>query len=163
VAASWNVASLGVFRFLSNFGLGGEVPVTLTLGSEFSPGRIRGRMAANILTAFPVGLVVAALLSLAIIPNWGWRALFVVGVVPAVLLFFVRRYMPESVRYLLSKGRVAEAEQTVIHIEQQALGRALSPAEVKAIPNVHPEVGVQPKVTVVELLAPDITQLGTTA
>ena len=41
VAASWNVASLGVFRFLSNFGLGGEVPVTLTLGSEFSPGRIR--------------------------------------------------------------------------------------------------------------------------
>jgi MFS transporter, putative metabolite:H+ symporter len=163
VAASWNVASLGVFRFLSNFGLGGEVPVTLTLGSEFSPGRIRGRMAANILTAFPVGLVVAALLSLAIIPNWGWRALFVVGVVPAVLLFFVRRYMPESVRYLLSKGRVAEAEQTVIHIEQQALGRALSPAEVKAIPNVHPEVGVQSKVTVVELLAPDITQLGTTA
>jgi len=154
VAASWNVASLGAFRFLSNFGLGGEVPVTLTLGSEFSPGRIRGRMAANILTAFPVGLVVAALLSLAIIPTWGWRALFVVGVVPAALLFFVRRYMPESVRYLLSKGRVAEAEQTVIHIEQQALGRALSPAEVKAIPNVHPEVGVQSKVTVVELLAP---------
>ena len=42
VAASWNVASLGAFRFLSNFGLGGEVPVTLTLTAEFSPGRIRG-------------------------------------------------------------------------------------------------------------------------
>jgi MFS transporter, putative metabolite:H+ symporter len=154
VAASWNVVSLGAFRFLSNFGLGGEVPVTLTLGSEFSPGRIRGRMAANILTAFPVGLVVAALLSLAIIPHWGWRALFVVGVVPALLLFFVRRYMPESVRYLLSRGRVAEAEQTVDHIERQALGRTLSPAEVKAIPDLHPEVGVRPKVTVVELLAP---------
>ncbi len=129
VAASWNVASLGVFRFLSNFGLGGEVPVTLTLASEFSPGRIRGRMAGNIMAAFPVGLVVAAALSLAIIPNFGWRALFVVGIVPAALLFFVRRYMPESVRYLLSKGRVSQAEDTVAEIERQAFGRTASAAK----------------------------------
>jgi putative MFS transporter len=106
-----------VFRFLSNFGLGGEVPVTATLGAEFSPGRIRGAMAGNLLTAFPVGLIVAAALSLTILPTFGWRALFAVGIVPAVLLFFVRRYMPESVRYLLSKGHVAEAEQTVAQIE----------------------------------------------
>jgi putative MFS transporter len=126
VAASWNVASLAVSRFLSNFGLGGEVPVTSTLASEFSPGRIRGSMAGNIMAAFPVGLIVAAALSLAIIPTLGWRALFVVGVVPALLLFFVRRYMPESVRYLLSKGRVAEAEKTVVEIEHRALGRPLT-------------------------------------
>src|SRR5262252_10726580 len=121
VAASWNVASLAAFRFLSNFGLGGEVPVTSTLASEFSPGRIRGSMTGNIMAAFPVGLIVAAVLSLSIIPTLGWRALFAVGVVPAVLLFFVRRYMPESVRYLLSKGRVSEAEQSVAQIEQVAL------------------------------------------
>src|SRR5215471_857285 len=60
VATSWNVASLAVFRFLSNFGLGGEVPVTSTLASEFSPGRIRGSMTGNIMAAFPVGLIVAA-------------------------------------------------------------------------------------------------------
>ena len=152
VAVSWNVLSLSIFRFLSNFGLGGEVPVTATLASEFSPSRIRGRMAGNILAAFPVGLVVAALLSLAIIPNFGWRGLCVVGVVPAVLLFFVRRYMPESVRYLLSKGRIAEAEQTVAHIEQQALGRALSADEIKALP-IKPEVAVSTGVTVFELLS----------
>jgi MFS transporter, putative metabolite:H+ symporter len=152
VAISWNVLSLSIFRFLSNFGLGGEVPVTATLASEFSPSRIRGRMAGNILAAFPVGLVVAALLSLAIIPTFGWRGLFVVGVVPAVLLFFVRRYMPESVRYLLSKGRIAEAEQTVAHIEQQALGRALSAEEIKALP-IKPEVAVSTGVTVFELLS----------
>jgi MFS transporter, putative metabolite:H+ symporter len=153
VATSWNVLSLSIFRFLSNFGLGGEVPMTLTLASEFSPGRIRGRMAGNIMAAFPVGLVVAAALSLAIIPNFGWRALFVVGIVPAVLLFFVRRYMPESVRYLLSKGRVQEAEATVDEIERQAFGRTA--ADVKPIPDVKPEVGVEPRVTVLELLAPD--------
>jgi putative MFS transporter len=154
VAASWNVVSLSVFRFLSNFGLGGEVPVTLTLASEYSPGRIRGALTGNIMAAFPVGLVVAALLSLLIIPNWGWRGLFVVGVVPALLLFFVRRHMPESVRYLLSKGKIAEAEATVAAIERKALGRALSPDEVKAIPNLRPEVNVETKVTVFELPAP---------
>jgi MFS transporter, putative metabolite:H+ symporter len=155
VAASWNMVSLVVFRFLSNFGLGGEVPVTLTLASEFSPARIRGSMAGNVLAAFPLGLVVAALLSLAIIPNFGWRALFIVGFVPAVLLFFVRRYMPESVRFSLSKGRVAEAEQTVAHIEKQALGRALSAEELRQLAqSVKPEVDVRTGVTVAQLLAP---------
>jgi putative MFS transporter len=120
VAASWNVLVLAVFRFLSNFGLGGEVPVTLTLAAEFSPGRIRGRMTGTMMAAFPVGLVVAAALSLAIVPTLGWRALFVVGVVPAVLLFFVRRYMPESVRYQLSRGEVVAAERAVAEIERQA-------------------------------------------
>src|SRR5215475_815271 len=150
-AVSWNVASLVVFRVLSNFGLGGEVPVTATLAAEFSPGRIRGSMAGNILAAFPVGLIVAAGLSLSIIPTLGWRALFAVGVVPAVLLFFVRRYMPESVRYLLSKGRVSEAEQSVAQIEQVALGRPLTAEELKSAAQVKPEVAVPTRITVLEL------------
>ncbi len=154
IAASWSILSLSVFRFLSNFGLGGEVPVTSTLGSEFSPGRLRGRMTGGIMAAFPLGLAVAALLSLLIIPNFGWRTLFAVGVVPALLLLFVRRFMPESVRYLLSKGRVAEAEKTVAAIEHQALGRNLTDAEISALPKLPVEALVDTKVTVAELLAP---------
>src|SRR5499433_1061235 len=80
VAASWNVLSLSVFRFLSNFGLGGEVPVALTLASEYSPSRIRGRMAGSMMAAFPLGLALAALLALFIIPEYGWRAVFIIGV-----------------------------------------------------------------------------------
>jgi putative MFS transporter len=94
-------------------------------------------------------------LSLLIIPNFGWRTLFAVGVVPALLLLFVRRYMPESVRYLLSKGRVAEAESSVAKIELQALGRNLSDAEIKALPKLPLEAVVEAKVTIAELLAPD--------
>ncbi|HUC48522.1 MAG TPA: MFS transporter [Xanthobacteraceae bacterium] len=154
VATSWNVLSLSVFRFLSNFGLGGEVPVTLTLSAEYSPGRIRGAMSGNIMAAFPVGLVLAAALSLLIIPHWGWRALFVVGVIPALLLFFVRRYMPESARFLLSKGRIAEAESIVAGIEQEAIGRALTADEIKSLSNVRADVAAPGKVTVFELLAP---------
>jgi putative MFS transporter len=154
IAASWSILSLSVFRFLSNFGLGGEVPVTSTLGSEFSPGRLRGGMTGGIMAAFPLGLAVAALLSLLIIPNFGWRTLFAVGVIPALLLLFVRRFMPESVRYLLSKGRIAEAEKTVATIEHQALGRNLTDAEISALPKLPVEALVDTKVTVAELLAP---------
>src|ERR1700710_66024 len=154
VAASWNIVSLSIFRFLSNFGLGGEVPVTSTLGSEFSPGRLRGSMTGGIMSAFPVGLALAALMSLLIIPNFGWRTLFVVGVVPALLLFFVRRFIPESVRFLLSKNRLREAEATVDQIELEALGRNLSPAEIAALPKLPHEEVVETKVTVAELLAP---------
>src|SRR5215831_4420107 len=54
VATSWNVLSLAVFRFISNFGLGGEVPVAVALVSEYSPSRIRGRMTGSMLAAFPM-------------------------------------------------------------------------------------------------------------
>jgi MFS transporter, putative metabolite:H+ symporter len=154
IAMSWNVVSLSAFRFMSNFGLGGEVPVTSTLGSEFSPGRLRGSMTGGIMSAFPVGLAVAALMSLLIIPNFGWRTLFAVGVIPALLLLFARRYMPESVRFLLSKGRVSEAEATVAKIEYQALGRNLTAEEIAAIPKLPLEELVETKVTVAELLSP---------
>lgn len=81
---------------------------------------------------------------------------FLVGVVPAVLLFFVRRYMPESVRYLLSKGkgRVDEAEKTVEEIERQARGRSPSPEDIKTLANIRPEVGIETKDTAFELFAP---------
>jgi MFS transporter, putative metabolite:H+ symporter len=153
VAASWNMASLIVARFISNFGLGGEVPVAITIVAEFMPSRIRGRATGTMMAAFPLGLVVAAALSLAIVPTLGWRALFAVGVVPAVLLYFVRRHMPESVRYLLSKGRHVEAERIVAEIEHSALGRAApapAPAEVAAAATDPVSHGV----TVFQLLAP---------
>jgi MFS transporter, putative metabolite:H+ symporter len=152
VAASWNVLSLAVFRFLSNFGLGGEVPVALTVVSEFSPARIRGRMTGSAMAAFPCGLALAALVSLYLIPTYGWRAIFIAGMVPAVLLFFVRIYMPESVRYLISRGRIDEAERTVAEIEKKAAeGGPLPPVPAAVAAPVNEERGV----TVGQLLTKD--------
>ncbi|HEY1542154.1 MAG TPA: MFS transporter [Xanthobacteraceae bacterium] len=151
VGASWSVLSLAVFRFISNFGLGGEVPVAVALTSEFAPGRIRGRMSGGMAVGFPTGLAVAALVAYFIMPIWGWRAVFVVGVVPALLLFFVRLVMPESVRYLISRGRIAEAEATVAAIEREALAGQPVPAAA-----VDAAFGVEERgVTVFELLTPE--------
>ena len=85
-------------------------------------------MTGSMMAAFPLGLALAALLAYFIIPTYGWRTVFIIGVVPAVLLFFVRIVMPESVRYLISRGRLAEAEKTVAEIEAKASGGAPLPA-----------------------------------
>jgi putative MFS transporter len=152
IAASWSLASLAVFRFLANFGLGGEVPVASTLSSEFMPNKIRGRATGTMMAAFPAGLVLAAGLALAILPSYGWRTLFAIGVVPAVVLFFVRRNVPESVRYLLSKGRLAEAEKTVSEIERQAGSASVSPAQAGAELEPVRQVKATSRVTVFELM-----------
>jgi putative MFS transporter len=150
-ATSWDLLSLGVFRFISNFGLGGTIPVALTITAEFMPSRIRGRVSSTVLAAFPLGLALAAGLSLALIPQFGWRVLFAVGIVPALLLLFVRRYMPESVRYLISRGHLNQAEKTVQEIERKALGQTGEHAPGLSI---QPEVGIAQGVTVFELFAP---------
>ena len=151
VAASWNVLSLAAFRFISNFGLGGTVPVALTITSEFSPGRLRGRMAGGMAVGFPTGLALAAAISYFVMPVYGWRTVFVIGVAPALLLFFVSIVMPESVRYLLSRGRIQEAEATVAGIEAKALADAPAPAAPVAA-----AVGAEQRgVTVFELLTPE--------
>ena len=149
-AGAWNMTSLVTARFLANFGLGGEVPVASTLVAEFMPARIRGAATGSMMTAFPVGLVVAAGLSLAIIPNFGWRWLFVVGVLPALILFFVRRNVPESVRYLASKGRLQEAEQTVSYIEASALDAKLAPVSAAPAAGTIARSGI----TIAQLLEP---------
>src|SRR3954468_8134391 len=68
VGASWNVLSLGVFRLLSNFGLGGAVPVPPPPAAEHSPARTPGLMPASMMAAFPVGLALAAVISVWLIP-----------------------------------------------------------------------------------------------
>ena len=152
VGTAQSILSLSIYRFLSNFGLGGEVPVALTLTSEYSPSRIRGRMTGTMMAAFPVGLALAALVSLWLLPTYGWRAIFIAGIVPAMLLFFVRMVMPESVRYLLSRGRIEEAERTVAKIEQEAAKEGPLPP---VVPVAATPVVEQRGVTVFELLTPE--------
>ena len=121
-AFSWSVASLLVFRFLIGFGLGAELPVASTLISEFSPARIRGRVVVLLEAFWAVGWILAALIGTYVIPRSddGWRWAFAIGALPALYSAVVRGALPESVRFLESKGRGAEAEAVVRRFEAQA-------------------------------------------
>ena len=118
-AMSWDYTSLLIFRFLVGFGLGGELPVAATLVSEYAPAQVRGKFIVLLESFWALGWIVAACIAYFFIPVYGWRMAFWLGAAPAVYVFLIRLHMPESVRFLLSKGRIQEARAIVVDLEQR--------------------------------------------
>jgi putative MFS transporter len=108
-AAAFSVGFLLLIRFVTGFGLGGAIPVDASILAEFSPARIRGYAGGILPLAFPVGTFLASWVALMIVPHFGWRMLFLVGVLPALLVVWMRRNVPESPRWLANRGRFAES------------------------------------------------------
>ncbi len=119
-ALAFNAFSLGLVRFLAGIGMGGELPVASTLVSEYAPARLRGRMIVILESFWAYGSVLAALIGYLLIPAFGWQVAFLVGAIPALYVFILRRAMPESPRFLLNSGRVAEAEAVMQQMEASA-------------------------------------------
>jgi len=109
-----------VLRFLTGFGLGGELPAASTLVSEFSPKKIRGRNVIILESFWAWGWILAALVAFLLIPVYGWRIAFVIGGIPALFAAVLRYQVPESPRYLERAGRIDEAEALVSVMESQA-------------------------------------------
>jgi len=117
---AWNYGSLLFFRFLVGFGLGGQLPVAVTLVGEFSPAKYRGRFLVLLESFWAVGWLLAAVIAYLVIPTYGWSIAFFLGALPALYVGYLWRFVPESPRYLESHGRQAEAAGIVARIETQA-------------------------------------------
>lgn len=115
-----NYAMLLVLRFLTGFGLGGELPAASTLVSEYSPTRIRGRNVIILESFWAWGWIVAALVAYLLIPVYGWRMAFFIGGIPALFAAYLRKAVPESPRYLESVGKITEADDLICKMEKQA-------------------------------------------
>jgi putative MFS transporter len=109
-----------IFRFFQGIGTGGEVPVASAYINEFIGAKKRGRFFLLYELIFPIGLLFAGLAGYFLVPLYGWRALFIVGLVPAVLMIPMRIFMPESPRWLASKGRIEKADKVVSMLEREA-------------------------------------------
>lgn len=117
---SWNLMSLLVFRFIVGFGLGGQLPVAVTLVSEFSPVKHRGKFLVLLESFWALGWLLASVISYMIIPKFGWPLAFFIGFLPALYILYLWKAIPESPRYLQSKGRLEEAEAIVVRIERES-------------------------------------------
>lgn len=117
---SVNFTMLLILRFITGFGLGGELPAASTLVSEYSPTRIRGRNVIILESFWAWGWIVAALIAYLLIPVYGWRMAFFVGGVPALFAAYLRQAVPESPRFLESVGKIKEADDLVSKMEKQA-------------------------------------------
>src|ERR1700681_4235309 len=108
-----DVNTLLAIRFLTGLGLGGAMPNTIAMTSEFNPRRRRATMVMIMFCGFSVGAALGGLLAAALIPQFGWRSVFVVGgIAPLLLAPILALRLPESVRFLALTGhanqRVAE-------------------------------------------------------
>lgn len=112
-AFAWGPISLFIARFVTGTGLAGFIPVDSAMVSEMSPTRLRGRFASMLPVLFPVGSLAAAATALFFLDDIGWRGMFLVGVIPALIAFWARVSVPESPRWLASKGRGAEAAESL--------------------------------------------------
>jgi MFS family permease len=136
-ALSWDFASFAVFRFLTGAGIGGEYTAINSAIQELIPARLRGRTDLAINGSFWLGAALGAsgsiwLLDPAVLsPEIGWRLAFGTGAILGLFILFLRRFVPESPRWLMTHDRIAEAERVVTEIEGRvtaATGIALAPA-----------------------------------
>ena len=122
---AWSGASMMAFRFFQGIGTGGEVPVASAYISEFIGAEKRGRFFLLYEVIFPIGLMFAGMAGFFLVPIYGWKAMFAVGLVPSILTIPLRWFMPESPRWLASKNRIAEADAVIKILENDATRRGM--------------------------------------
>jgi MFS family permease len=132
---SWNLWSFALFRFLTGAGIGGEYTAINSTIQELVPARYRGWTDLVINGSFWVGAAMGAAGSIVLLDpamfsaDMGWRLAFLIGALLGLIIFTMRLWLPESPRWLITHGRVAEAQRIVGEIEAgfQARGHNLQP------------------------------------
>jgi putative MFS transporter len=121
-AVSTNVGELIAFRFISGLGIGAEIAAVTTYIGEMSPAPLRGRYTSWATTAAYAGFAVVPFVARGLVPTFasGWRILFAIGALGGLTILLMRRGLPPSPRWLVSHGRVEEAERVVESAEQTA-------------------------------------------
>ena len=110
-ATTQSVATFGLFRFFTGIGVGALVATVGALVAEFAPPGQRNRYNAIVYSGVPAGGVLAALTAIALGDSIGWRGLFWIGALPIVVLLpLAIRFLPESPKWLVARGRIADAE-----------------------------------------------------
>jgi putative MFS transporter len=122
-----------LLRFIIGIGLGAENVVGHSTLAEFIPPQVRGKWLGGMSVFVVTGLPAAGLLGTLIIPRFGWRAMFILGGLGALVVWYLRKALPESPRWLESVGRDAEANTILDGFEREAaVGRAPLPPPAPA-------------------------------
>jgi MFS transporter, putative metabolite:H+ symporter len=131
-------------RFIQGIGLGGEIPLMAAYLNEFAHAKGRGRFSLSTQVLFSVGLLAVAIVSVYVVPHWGWRWMFIIGAVPALVAIPMRSVLPESPRWLASQGRHDEADHALTRIETIAAndGKKVPPlpADLPMVVHAKPRI-----------------------
>jgi putative MFS transporter len=138
-AFAQDMPQLIVCRFVQGLGLGAEIVVGYSTLTEFVPPASRGRWLSFMAFLTVCGFPVTAILSYLIIPTWGWRPMFVIAGIGSLIVWYLRKNLPESPRWLEAQGRAAEAETLLQAIEKDVAataGALRAPAITAPVPQL---------------------------
>src|SRR5438105_8186969 len=128
-ALSWNVWSFALFRFVTGAGIGGEYTAINSTIQELVPARYRGWTDLVINGSFWIGAAMGAAGSIVLLdpavlaPDVGWRLAFLIGALLGLVIFVMRLWIPESPRWLMTHGRVEDANKVLDQIEREFRAR----------------------------------------
>jgi AAHS family 4-hydroxybenzoate transporter-like MFS transporter len=126
-----SITTLTVWRFLTGLGLGAATPIATTILSESSPSRRRSLLLNGMFCGFTLGAAAGGFGAAVIIPEFGWRAVFVVGaVVPLILAVISAIVLRESVRFMVTRGAPIEAVKAAL---KRVTGASLIPG-IRMVP-----------------------------
>jgi MFS transporter, putative metabolite:H+ symporter len=121
-AFAGNFATLITLRLIQGVGVGGEMPVAAVYINELSKARGRGRFFLLYELIFPVGLMMTGQIGAVLVPSLGWQVMFLIGGIPGLAITALLLRLPESPRWLIGKGRLADADSVIRKIEASAPG-----------------------------------------
>jgi putative MFS transporter len=123
-AFTGNFFQMFVCRIIQGIGVGGEMPVAATYINELSRAHGRGRFFLLYELIFPIGFLAAAVAGAQLVPVYGWNILFLIGTAPGLIITYLVSRLPESPRWLIRKGRYAEAEAIIRSLEASTSKRS---------------------------------------
>ena len=133
-AFAQDMSQLIVCRLIQGLGLGAEIVVGYSTLTEFVPPATRGRWLSFMAFLTVCGFPATAILGYLIIPTWGWRPMFIIAGIGSLIVWYLRKNLPESPRWLEAQGRAAEAEALMQSIEREVGKTAPLPMPAPARP-----------------------------
>jgi AAHS family 4-hydroxybenzoate transporter-like MFS transporter len=117
-----SIGQLILWRFVTGLGLGGAIPSVIAITSEYAPKARRSTVVTLMFCGFPLGAVLGGAISAALIPAYGWHAVFYLGAAaPLVLLPLVLAFVPESIRFLIARRAPPETIARILRrIDREA-------------------------------------------
>ena len=150
-AFAQDMTQLIICRFIQGLGLGAEIVVGYSTLTEFVPPSTRGRWLAFMAFLTVCGFPATSILGYLIIPTWGWRPMFIIAGIGSLIVWYLRKNLPESPRWLEAQGRTDEAETLMQTIEKEVA------SSVGSLPPAKP-TGATPQLSAAAMFKPPILQ-----
>jgi len=112
-AFATNPVEFGILRFLAGLGIGGVMPNVVALMTEYAPKRIRSTLVALMFSGYAIGGMTSALLGAWLVPQFGWKIMFYIAIIPLVALPLIWKFLPESLMYLTNKKEIEQTRSIV--------------------------------------------------